>query len=232
MSIFQLSINPGLAVLALLATSPNLAAQEVPYDISDRDTLNSILSDAKTHLTSHDDVLTWLMSAGIASHQLAVLKVKGASDDAVRYLKKATELAPDDAMLLAYLGSAYAMAGRDSSFVINKISNVNKGLNYLDKAVKKDPKNLTIRLIRAGVAYKLPSMFSRKSTAENDYLFYVNKAKTGTTVDSLRLAEVYFALGKIAEEDERQADAQHFYAQAQKAAPQSDWARQAGSALK
>ena len=221
-----------IILIATFVFSTTTLAQEIPYGISDKKKLDSILQEAKVQLASHTNSLNWLKSAGIASHQLAKMKIKGASDDAVNYLKKATELEPDNAEILAYLGSAYAMAGRDSHLVVYKVSDVNKGLAALDKAVKKDPRNLNVRFIRGSVSYSVPAMFSRKATAESDYLFYVNEAKAGVQVDLDRLAEAYFKLGQLAEEKEQKTEARVLYTLAQEASPLSDWALQAGDALK
>jgi len=217
---------------ALLTVCQGAKAQEVPYGVADKKKLDLVLQDAKTHLASHENDVNWLMAAGIASHQLASIKAAGASDDAVNYLKKATELAPDNVEILAYLGSAYAMAGRDSKFVVSKVSNVNKGLAALDKAVKKDSNNLLARFIRGKVTYGLPASFSRRDMAEADYLFLVEEFKKGIPVNPEWIAEAYFKLGEIAKEKKQKSAALEFYAQAKKAEPDSEWAQQANKAMK
>jgi tetratricopeptide (TPR) repeat protein len=236
MNIFRQITNVALVSIAALAAFSSAVAQEVPYGVKDRQKLDVILRGAQTSLASSENEAKWLEVAGIASHQLATMKVEGASNDAVSYLKKAIALEPDNAELLAYLGSAYAMAGRDSSFVVNKVSNVNKGLAALDKAVKKAPRNLNVRFIRGSVSYSVPALFSRKTTAESDYLTIVNEVKAGAQVDPDRLSEAYYKLGQMTEEKSqeksRKGMAQTYYAQAQKASPQSDWAKQAGRAMK
>ena len=208
------------ACLAALATPLCGMAQEIPYGVRDAQKLQAIVQEAQSHLGEP----AWLKAAGIASHQLAALKVDGASDKAVAYLKKLAELEPDNAETLAYLGSAYAMAGRDSGFVGNKISNVNKGLAALDKAVKKAPDNLMVRFTRASVCYNLPAMFSRKEMAQVDYQFFVDHAQASAQTNDM-LAEAYYKLGQLAQDKDQKTEARNFYAQAQKAAPQSDWAR-------
>jgi tetratricopeptide (TPR) repeat protein len=233
MTIFKSIINLTIVSAVMLAISPNIHAQDIPYGITDKEKLKTILIEAQKHLASNENDLNWLKSAGIANHQLAVIKVDGASNNAVNNLKKATELDKNDSVLLAYLGSSYAMAGRDSSFVVSKVTNVNKGLAVLDKAVKKDPSDLNIRFIRASVSYSLPDMFSRKATAESDYLLYTKEAEAGSQqVAADRIAEAYFKLGRLAQEKNQKTAAQDFYAKAQKASPQSEWAQQAAAALK
>lgn len=222
----------GSAVLVVaLAALTHVAAQSIPYGVIEKEKLDLRLRDAKASLASQPNDLTSLKVAGIASHQLASVKVEGASAEAVAYLKRASELEPENAELLAYLGSAYAMAGRDSSFVVNKVLNVNKGLAFLDKAVSKSPKDLDIRFIRASVSYELPAMFARKATAESDYLVFVNQVQSGEAqVDSKRLAEAYFKLGQLAREGKQPSKAAEFYAQAQRVHPQSEWAQRAAKA--
>lgn len=205
-------------------------AQEIPFGVNDKDRLQAILSESKTHLAAATNDVKWLEAAGIASHQLAAQNVKSASEDAVMYLKKANALMPRNAELMAYLGSAYAMLGRDSGFVVNKVSNVNKGLAMLDKAVKLAPDDPMVRFIRGSVSYGVPVMFSRKDTAEADYLFFVKKAESDASLNPERLAEAYYKLGRLATEKKQHGAAAEYYQKAQRALPQSTWAEQAARA--
>lgn len=220
----MLCIATGCAMLLQLT-----CAQEIPYGVNDRQQLTTILSDAKAHLAGTED-LAWLQVAGIASHQLAAQNVRPAAEDAVQFLKKATALAPENAELMAYLGSAYAMLGRDSSFVVNKVSNVNKGLALLDKAVRKAPTDAMVRFIRASVSYGVPKMFSRKDTAESDFLFFVTKAETDTSLPAERVAEAYYKLGRLAADKKQSQAAAGYFNKAQQALPRSSWAEQAARA--
>jgi len=218
-----------LAVAMLLASSL-AAAQVVPYGVVDRSRLSAIVKDAKMQLASKADDAGWLKAAGIASHQLAWLKVDSAAQDAVEYLKRACELEPADAELLAYLGSSYAMLARDSSLTVSKVSNANKGLALLDRAVRRQPENLTVRIIRGSVAYELPPMFSREKTAQDDYLFVLKAQRAGAQVSPLRLSEIYFKLGQLAARRKQADVAGKFYALARSAAPGSVWADEARKA--
>lgn len=218
-----------LAVVMFLS-SFLASAQEIPYGVVNRQKLDAILRDAKTQLASKADHAEWLKAAGIASHQLAWLKVDSASEDAVKYLKRASSMSPADAELLAYLGSSHAMLARDSSLTVNKISNTNKGLALLDRAVRREPDNLTIRIIRGSVAYELPPMFSREKTAQDDYLFVLKAARTGARVTPERLSETYFKLGQLAAKRKQMDVADKFYAKAWSVAPRSAWAAKARKA--
>ncbi|NOT89873.1 MAG: hypothetical protein HOP03_17100 [Lysobacter sp.] len=217
-------------VAVMLSVSFLVSAQEVPYGVENRQKLDAILKEAKVHLASNADDAGWLKTAGIASHQLAWLKVDSASEDAVQYLKRASSMRPADTELLAYLGSSHAMLARDSSLTVNKISNTNKGLALLDRAVRREPDNLTVRIIRGSVAYELPPMFSREKTAQDDYLFVLKAAKAGARVTPERLSEIYFKLGQLAAKRKQIDVADKFYAKARSVAPRSAWAEKARKA--
>jgi len=81
---------------ALLSVSFLVSAQEIPYGVQNRQKLDAIVKEAKAHLASTADHAGWLKAAGIASHQLALLKVDSASEDAVQYLKRASSMSPAD----------------------------------------------------------------------------------------------------------------------------------------
>ncbi len=215
---------------ALLLPFSAAMAGDIPYGVKDKTQLNATLKQAEQQLAAHENEKAALVAAGIACHQLAALRVDGAADKAVDYLQQATALEPGNNTLLAYLGSAYAMAGRDSSFVVMKVSKVNKGLAILDKAQRKDPANLDVRFIRASVQYSVPGMFSRKSQAADDYLFFAEHAPPAG--EGARLAEAYFKLGKNAQENHEAAKAKGFFEKSRASAPDSDWSRQADRALK
>ena len=91
-SVFKFFINAVILLISMLAALHTVEAQEIPYGINDKEKLSIVLRDAKAQLATHASDLSWLKVAGIASHQLANMKIEGASDDAVNYLKKVTEL--------------------------------------------------------------------------------------------------------------------------------------------
>lgn len=195
---------------------------EIPYDIEDRNVLESLIKSAKKHHDKDKKNLRWKKILGISYYQLAYIEVDGTSEEAVHYLKDFIEHEPNDFEMLAYLGSAYTMVGRDSHFVVKKVSSVNKGLSLLDKAVKKSPKNLTIRYIRASVTYSLPPMFGRRSTSENDYKFILQQYELGSKLNPEKLEKVYFNLGEIASSNEEKELALTYYQKSKVIASQSN----------
>ena len=83
-----------------------------------------------------------------------------------RYLKEF----PEDGEAWAYLGSAYSIAGRDASSVVDKIRYTNRGISHLDRALEINPQNFIVRFIRAKVNSSVPKMFDRKKKAVDDML--------------------------------------------------------------
>ena len=111
-----------------------------------------------------------LREQGIALHHRAVDGEDDAARNAVERLERYLEHVSNDSEARAYLGSAYAMMGRDASSVVNKTRYANRGLRHLDRALDAAPSSFTVRLIRARVNSSLPKMFERDGAALEDML--------------------------------------------------------------
>ena len=109
-----------------------------------------------------------LRQRGIETHDRASGGRGGAAKDAVDLLERYLERFPDDAEARAYLGSAYALKGRDAASVVNKTRYANRGLRHLDRALEEAPRMFAVRLIRANVNSQLPKMFGRGEAALRD----------------------------------------------------------------
>ncbi|GKW41796.1 hypothetical protein LOZ86_17560 [Pectobacterium parvum] len=164
---------------------------------------------------------------GIAWHQLALDKKDKASEQAVEYLSRYCQSAPEDMLALAWLGSSYAMLARDSSAVYKKITYVNKGLGMLDKAVNATDDNYQVRVIRASVIYGLPDMFNRKKMAFNDYLYLTSHFSL--TPDNQ--SEFYYKLGVLAEDVGNASSAVDFFKKSVSADGESKWANKSKGKL-
>lgn len=208
----------------LVSSNSKISTQEIPYTVNDKTKLLSVVAEAKNALLQTPQDVRWLKVIGIGFHNLAKLKVSDASKNAVKYLEQAITADNDDVEILAYLGSAHAMLGRDSRFVVSKVRNVNKGLSYLDHAVKEEPNEVRFRLIRGSVAYDLPGMFGRRESAYEDYSFVAKTIESTGTFDKTLAAEIYSKLGALCIEKNEQDKANQYIAKAQQAAPDSPWA--------
>lgn len=108
------------------------------------------------------------MESAIALHDAGRAGDKEATEQAVKMFQGLMKAEPGNAMAVAYLGSSYAITARNSRSVSDKVRYTNRGLRFLDQAVTMAPDNFVIRLIRANVAWNLPSMFGRAETAIED----------------------------------------------------------------
>lgn len=167
-----------------------------------------------------------LTRAGLAAHQEAKEHVAGAALRAVALLEQAHSRAPGDAQVLAYLGSASTMAGRDGTSVFEKLRRTNQGIALLDEAVRLAPDDLRVRLIRAGVAYELPAMFHRRDVAFGDYQRAVS-AGIGRDLPAAVQAEIFYKLGVLLSERKDSASASSYFQRAIATAPESTWAGRA-----
>nr|VFJ42610.1 MAG: hypothetical protein BECKDK2373B_GA0170837_100234 [Candidatus Kentron sp. DK] len=164
-----------------------------------------------------------LKRLGIAWHNLASLEVSGASSEADRWLKQALDASPTDYEVMAYYGSARTMVARDSWNVVTKVISVNKGVSLIDKAVRKAPENIIVRLVRANNSLALPKMFKRRPKAKEDFSFLHERLDT-LDISAETRAEICFKLGKIREEDGDSAGAKELYEQARSISPDGKWA--------
>jgi hypothetical protein len=84
-------------------------------------------------------------------------------------LERWTKDEPANYLLLAYLGSVYALDSRNGWWGPSKLDFLKKGDKALDDAVKGDPSNPAIRLLRAMNYYELPAMFGKHRAAHDDF---------------------------------------------------------------
>ena len=98
-----------------------------------------------------------------------------------------------DALIMAYYGSALTLMGRDLKNPIKKISYVKKGLKYIDRAIKKKPDSIFLRMIRGSNNYNLPSFFKRIDYVIEDFEWIIKNGEDKIKKETL--TEVYYKLG-------------------------------------
>lgn len=167
---------------------------------------------------------------GIAWHNLAVLEQSGAAQKAYDILKPLAKTLPKDYEVLAYLGSAQTMVGRDSWNPVSKISDVNKGIAQLDQAVSKAEDNYVIRIVRVNNSLALPGFLGRADKTKPDLEYSLNLFKRIEVPVEAR-AEVYFQMGQVLVKENKQDEAKIYFKQAIDVAPSSEWAKKAQEAL-
>jgi len=76
----------------------------------------------------------------------------------------------DKAVMMAYKGAGKTLLARYEPLLERK-NKVKDGIRWVEKAIKKDPKNVEIRLIRLSIQENLPKMFKYNSNIETDKEF-------------------------------------------------------------
>jgi tetratricopeptide (TPR) repeat protein len=110
-----------------------------------------------------------LKALGIAYHIKARKDAKEYAPRAVEFLSRAYEINKKDNETMCYLGSATTMMAKTAWNPISKMSYVNKGAGLMDKAVKRDPDNVSVRITRALNSKSLPSFLNRGDIVLEDF---------------------------------------------------------------
>lgn len=200
--------------------------------IRDKGELNKITGEAEKVYQKTPKDKNNLLTLGMAYHSLADMKVKGAPEKCIEYLKPANKLYPEDALILAVLGSCMTMVGRDSSNITDKMRYVNEGTPMIDKAVNMAPDNVFIRMVRAGDSAGLPKLFGRMKYVKNDLLHIegvIKKSPKEVPVDLQ--AEVYYKLGRLFIFDGDGSSAKSYFKKAVEVCPDSEWGKMAKKEL-
>jgi hypothetical protein len=160
-----------------------------------------------------------LRDLGIAYHNAALKDSKVYAKKAVQYLEQTRQKKIDDTVVLCYLGSAYTLLARDAADPMDRMSYVNKGVEYMDKAVRKDPDNIsdyvTIRLVRANNSMRLPKSLNRRPIAYEDFELLSSLFQKGLKIPSPLKISVYRSLAALYQEDGNMAEAKKYQTMAE-----------------
>ena len=221
------------AGLFLLLTLSPLSYAETNYGelltVLSKGELNNIISDAKKVLDKNPDDKDALTTLGVAYHNLSTIGDKEAAKEAVAYLETATKLYPDDAFILAILGSSTTLIGKYSDKRVTEGRKYsNKGAGMIDKAVMMDPDHVLVRMVRANNSIGLPKMFGRSHHFKND-LLHVEQLINTSPADfhEILKSQVYFKLGTVYDDEGDKANAKSYYKKAVDVAPDSKWGKKA-----
>lgn len=123
------------------------------------------------HLENNPNDYEILKAIGIAYHFKAIQKVKKNAQKSVTFLSKSLEINGKDNETLCYLGSATTMLANTTWNPIKKMSHANKGISFMDKAIRRDPDNITVRMTRGNNSINLPSFLKRVDTGIEDFQY-------------------------------------------------------------
>lgn len=176
-----------------------------------------------------------LRELGIIYHMKAV-ETKGDPDlDWVRksykYLKKAYRKEKKNPLTLIYYGSATTLMALTTERGMEKSKYVKKGTRSMDKAIRIDPNNLNLRMIRGNNSLSLPRFLKRAHYAVEDFSKALEISKAFQKQDPVFSAHLHYKLGLAYELTKQMDKAKEEWNKAIKIAPNSEFAKQAKEKL-
>ena len=138
------------------------------YDLNEAKLENEI-SSFKLRLKESPGDIETLKGLGIAYHIKATNDIKNYAPLAVEVLTQAYGVNKKDNETLCYLGSATTMLAKTTWNPIKKVSYVNKGAAFMDKAIRRDPDNIAVRMTRGKNSRRLPFFLDRGRYALEDF---------------------------------------------------------------
>jgi len=118
--------------------------------------------------------------AGIIIHQINRTDMQIANvKKGEKYLKKAAKLDPKDHETKAWLGSTITMKAPFVDDPGKKTLYVKMGSRKMDTAIRKQPDNLRIRLIRGFNSIEIPAFLKRTRFAVEDFNHYLTLCEKG-----------------------------------------------------
>jgi tetratricopeptide (TPR) repeat protein len=202
-----------LSLVFLLLTS--LAYAEERPENMDLKALLVQAAQLQNRLDQNPSDYETLRGLGTVYHSLALKDSKAYAKKAVQYLEQAHQKRIDDNVVHCYLGSAYTMLAKDASNPFDKLSLVNKGIECMDKAVRKDPDDITVRVTRANNSMRLPKFLNRRSIAYEDFEHLAGLFEKGLKVPLQLKTSVYHSFAALYKEDGDVAKAQKYQTMAE-----------------
>jgi tetratricopeptide (TPR) repeat protein len=151
-----------------------------------------------------------LKAIGIAYSIKAKEDVKTYAPKAVEFLTRAHEIDTKDYETMCYLGSDTTMMARTTLNPVKKMSYVNKGTGFMDKAVRKNPDNISVRLTRAFNSKSLPSFLERGHIALEDFEHLAGLIEKNPGVSQAIKKTVYSNLAELYSKTGDQAKAERY----------------------
>jgi tetratricopeptide (TPR) repeat protein len=168
------------------------------------------LTELKKVLDEDPDVYAHLKEAGILAFNLALQDPKGYAAQAVEWLTRAHEMDKLDDETLCYLGSATSLMARTTRNPFKMTAYVNRGCGYMDKAVRRSPDNITVRMTRAANSKSLPGFLNRRSFAFEDYEYLVGRFEKDSSISAGLKHTVYSNLAELYRNKGEDARADHY----------------------
>jgi len=158
-----------------------------------------------------------LRELALVYHYMALKDSKAYAKKAVQVLDEAFRTKPDDNVVLCYLGNAYVLLAKDGGEQADRAANVNRGFEYMDKAVRRAPDDVTVRITRGMSAKASPKFLGRRPVAYEDFEYLTDLIDKGGRLPQSLKALAYSQLADLYKEDGDSAQAQKYGGLAEKA---------------
>lgn len=176
----------------------------------DSEQLSEKISELQKILDQNSSDYDTMEGLGIAYHIKAREDAKKYAPKAVKFLSRAYENNKKDYKTMCYLGSATTMMAKTTWNPMKKMSYVNKGAALMDKAVRKDSDNVSVRMTRAFNSKQLPSFLERGHLAFEDFKYLAGLIeKNPESLTSIK-KQVYTNLAELYSKAEDHAKADRY----------------------
>jgi tetratricopeptide (TPR) repeat protein len=203
----------GVLGLVFFLLTSLVHAEERP-EAMDLNALKAQAAELQQRLDQNPSDVNALKNLGIIYYAAALKDSKAYAKKALQYLDQTYQKKPEDAEVLCYLGTTYTLLAKDASDLASITSNTNKGIGFMDKAVRMDPDNISVRMIRANNSKYLPKFLNRRPVAYEDFEHLASLFEKKPSVSPSLKVYVYQNLAVLYKEDGDAAKAQKYEAMA------------------
>lgn len=141
-------------------------------------------------------------------HDQSAAGNKEKTDTLIQRLEILIAQEPNNQLYRVYLGSAFTLKSRDVFPGPSKLRFLKDGLKIMDTAVKKDPKNCSVRFIRAVNNYYLPAFINRRDDAREDFEALLKQISANPgKLDSRTIQAIHYFAGLAYKQTKREDDA-------------------------
>ncbi|MBN1625985.1 MAG: hypothetical protein JW944_05625 [Deltaproteobacteria bacterium] len=177
--------------------------------MSEQELTEKIL-DFQKRLDQNPEDYEMLKAVGIAFHARAGKDAKKFAPRAFEMLTRASEIDKKDYETQCYLGSATTMLAKTTWNPMKKMSYANKGIAMMDKAVRKAPDNVSVRLTRAYNSRRLPHFFGREETAIEDFEYLAEMIEKNPDAYGSLKEDVYMNLVELYRKNDNKMKAEKY----------------------
>jgi tetratricopeptide (TPR) repeat protein len=203
----------GVLGLIFFLLASLVQAEEMPESM-DLNALKARATELQQRLDQNPSDYDALKNLGIVYYAAALKDSKAYAKKAIQYLDQAYQKKAEDAEVLCYLGTTYTLLAKDASDLASITSNTSKGIGFIDKAVRMDPDNISVRLIRANNSKNLPKFLNRRPVAYEDFEYLSGLFEKKPGVSPWLKAYVYQNLVALYKEDGEPVKARKYEAMA------------------